>query len=95
MDAFAANYIKPRTSNLTNMNASNVTNKSQSQMIFTGYTRQITAISQKCDTVRRPTIFNGADGPALANLKNGNTWTNPQTLHAIETTEYCELPARA
>lgn len=83
MNYFAANYIKPRTSNLTNMNASLITNKRQAQMIFTGYEKQIKDISQKIDT--RPSIvFNGADGPTVNNLKNGNTWTNPQTLNAIQ-----------
>lgn len=87
MDSFAANYIKPRTSNLTNMNASIITNKRQAQMIFTGYVKQVEAIEQKA--VSRPAIvFSGADGPALNNLKNGATWTNPQTLNAIQTTTY-------
>lgn len=83
MDAFAANYIKPRTSGLTNMNASLITAKRQAQMIFTGYEREIQAITQK--TVSRPvTIFKGADGLAVSNLKNGDTWTDPATLNAIQ-----------
>ena len=87
MDAFAANYIKPRTSNLTNMNASLITNKRQAQMIFTGYEKQIEAISQKA--VQRPAVvFSGADGPAINNLKNGAIFTNPQTLNAIQNTTY-------
>lgn len=83
MDSFAANYIKPRISNLTNMNASLITNKRQAQMIFTGYEKQIKDISQKIDT-RPAIVFNGADGPTVNNLKNGNTWTNSQTLNAIQ-----------
>jgi hypothetical protein len=87
MDAFAANYIKPRTSNLTNMNASIITNKRQAQMIFTGYVKQVEAIEQKA--VSRPaTVFSGADGPAVNNLKNGAIFTNPQTLNAIQNTIY-------
>lgn len=87
MNEFAANYIKPRTSNLTNMNASLITNKRQAQMIFTGYERQIEAIEQKA--VLRPAIvFSGADGPAINNLKNGANSTNPQTLNAIQNTNY-------
>ena len=83
MDAFAANYIKPRTSGLTNMNASLITAKKQAQMIFTGYEKGIQAITQK--TVSRPIpIFNGADGLAISNLKNGDTWTDPATLNAIQ-----------
>jgi hypothetical protein len=85
--SFAANYIKQPRSNLTNMNASLITNKRQAQMVFTGYERQIEAISQKA--VQRPAVvFSGADGPANNNLKNGATWTNPQTLYAIENTTY-------
>lgn len=87
MNSFAANYIKPRTSNLTNMNASLITNKRQAQMIFTGYVKQTEAISQQA-TNRPATIFNGADGPAINNLKNGDTWTNPQTLNAIQNATY-------
>lgn len=80
------NYIKPRTSNLTNTNASVITNKRQSQMIFTGYTREITAINRGFKTTQRPLVFNGDDGLTVANLKNGNTWTNPVTLNAIQHT---------
>jgi len=87
MDSFAANYIKPRTSNLTNTNASIITNKRQAQMIFTGYAKQIEVISQKVDS-RPAIVFSGANGPAINNLKNGNTWTNPQTLNAIQNTNY-------
>ena len=84
---FAANYIKQPKSYQTNMNASLITNKRQAQMIFTGYERQIEAISQKA--VQRPAVvFSGADGPANNNLKNGATWTNPETLNAIENTTY-------
>jgi hypothetical protein len=87
MDAFSMNYVKPRSSNNTNSNASIITNKHQAQMIFTGYERQIKAISQKA--VQRPAIvFSGTDGPAVNNLKNGNTWTNPATLNAIQNTNY-------
>lgn len=82
MDAFASNYIKPRTSGLTNMNASLITAKRQSQMIFTGYEKGIQAIGQK--TVNRPIIFNGSDGLTVNNLKNGDTWTDPTTLNAIQ-----------
>lgn len=84
MDAFAANYIKPRTSGLTNMNASLITIKKQSQMIFTGYQEQISAINNGSKTVRKPTVFNGDNGLAVSNLKNGDTWTNPATLNAIQ-----------
>ena len=59
MDAFAANYIKPRTSNLTNMNASLITNKRQAQMIFTGYARQVEAIPGIATFF--PTVFNASD----------------------------------
>lgn len=89
MDSFAANYIKPRTSNLTNTNASLITNKRQAQMIFTGYVKQTEAISQQV-TRRQATVFNGADGLAINNLKNGDTWTNPQTLNAIQNTTYAK-----
>jgi Leucine-rich repeat (LRR) protein len=84
------NYIKPRTSNLTNTNASIITIKRQSQMVFTGYARQIAAINGGFKTQRKAIVFNGADGPALANLKQGNTWTDPLTLYAIQTTIYDE-----
>ena len=87
MDSFAANYIKPRTSNLTNMNASLITNKRQAQMVFTGYVKQTEAITQKV-TNRQAIIFNGADGPAVKNLKEGDTWVDPQTLNAIQNTTY-------
>jgi hypothetical protein len=87
MNSFAANYIKPRTSNLTNMNASVITNKRQAQTIFTGYERQVEAIEQKA-VVRPAIVFSGADGPANNNLKNGATWTPPQTLNAIQNTNY-------
>jgi hypothetical protein len=87
MDSFSANYIKPRTSLSKNLNASVITNKRQAQMIFTGYERQIEAISQKT-TLRSATVFNGADGLAVNNLKEGDTWTNPETLHAIKNTNY-------
>ena len=81
------NYIKPRGSNLKNTNASIITNKRQAQMIFTGYEKQIEAISQKA--VQRPAVvFSGADGPAINNLKNGAIFTNPQTLNAIQNTTY-------
>ena len=86
MDSFAANYIKPRTSNLTNMNASLITNKRQAQMIFTGYARQVGAINQGFKTQRGISIFNGDDGMTVTNLKNGDTWTSPQTLNAIQIT---------
>lgn len=87
MDSFAANYIKQPKSYTTNMNASTVTNKRQAQMIFTGYEKQIEAISQKA--VQRPAIvFSGADGPANNNLKNGAIFTNPETLNAIQNTTY-------
>lgn len=91
MDSFSANYIKPRGSNLKNMNASIITNKRQAQMVFTGYERQIEAINTGFRTQRGAIAFNGAEGPTLANLKNGNTWTSPETLHAIQTTNYCSL----
>lgn len=82
MDSFYLNYIKPRTSKSTNMNASLITNKRQSQMIFTGYVKQVEAISQMI--VKRPaTIFNGSDGLAVKNLKDGSVWTSPETLNAI------------
>ncbi len=87
MDSFAANYIKPRTSNLTNMNASLITNKRQAQMVFTGYVKQTEAISQKV-TSRQAIVFNGADGPTVKNLKEGDTWVDPQTLNAIQNTTY-------
>ncbi len=92
MDAFSSNYIKPRTSNLTNRNASVMTARRQSQMIFTGYSRQVAAIHQGFQTTRPPTAFQGADGPAVVNLKEGATWTDPATLHAIQTTNYCTNP---
>lgn len=92
MDAFAANYIKPIKSNLNNMNASIITNKRQSQMIFTGYSTQISAINQGFKTVRGGIVFNGSEGPALTSLKNGDTWTSPETLYAIQTTNYCTQP---
>lgn len=91
MDSFAANYIKPRGSNLKNMNASIITNKRQAQMVFTGYERQINAINDGFKTQRGAVVFNGSDGPALANLKSGDTWTSPETLHSIQTTNYCSL----
>lgn len=78
------NYIKPRGSNLKNTNASIITNKRQAQMIFTGYERQINSINQGLRS-NGISIFNGAEGPALINLKNGDTWTSPGTLHAIQT----------
>ena len=87
MDSFAANYIKPRTSNLTNMNASLITNKRQAQMVFTGYVKQTEAISQKV-TNRQAIVFNGADGPTVKNLKEVDTWVDPQTLNAIKNTTY-------
>lgn len=83
----AANYIKQPKSYATNMNASVITNKRQAQMVFTGYERQIEAIEQKA--IQRPAVvFNGADGPAINNLKNGAIFTNPETLNAIQTTNY-------
>jgi hypothetical protein len=78
------NYIKPRGSNLKNTNASIITNKRQAQMIFTGYERQMHSINQGLAT-KGVYIFNGAEGPALINLKNGDTWTSPGTLNAIQT----------
>ena len=87
MDAFAANYIKPRTSNLTNMNASLITNKRQAQMVFTGYVKQTEAIAQKV-TNRQAIVFSGADGPTVKNLKEGDTWVSPQTLTAIQNTTF-------
>ncbi len=87
MDAFAANYIKPRTSNLTNLNASLITNKRQAQMVFTGYVRQTEAISQKV-TQRQAIVYGGADGIAIKNLKEGDTWTDPAALNAIQNTNY-------
>ena len=84
MDAFAANYIKPRTSGLTNMNASLITARKQAQMIFTGYQEQISNINNGSNTVRKATVFNGDDGLAISNLKNGDTWTDPATLNAIQ-----------
>lgn len=92
MDSFSANYIKPRTSNQTNMNASIITAKKQAQMIFTGYTRQVTAINQGFQTQRGAVVFQGSDGPAVANLESGDTWTAPATLYAIQTTNYCTNP---
>ena len=92
MDAFAANYIKPRTSNLTNMNASLITNKRQAQMILTGDTRQVEAINQGFKTQQGTAIFKGDDGMAVKNLQEGNTWTSPQTLNAIQTTNCCATP---
>lgn len=92
MNSFAENYIKPRTSNRTNWNASVITNKRQAQMVFTGYTRQITALNQGFQTQRKAIVFSGSDGPALKNLKEGDTWTSPETLNAIQTTNYCVNP---
>ena len=87
MDSFSANYIKQPKPYTTNMNASVITNKRQAQMIFSGYEKQIEAISQKA--VQRPAVvFCGADGPAINNLKNGAIFTNPQTLNAIQNTTY-------
>ena len=83
MDSFAANYIKPRTSNLTNMNASLITNKRQAQIIFTGYVKQTEGIADKI-TQRQAIVFSGADGPTVKNLKEGDTWTDPKTLNAIK-----------
>jgi hypothetical protein len=87
MDAFSANYIKPRISNTNNKNASIVTNKRQAQMIFTGYQKHLQAVTQKV-TQRQAIVFNGADGLAVKNLKEGDTWTNPETLNAIQKTIY-------
>ncbi len=84
MDSFASNYIKPRTSGLSNMNASIITVKRQAQMVFTGYEEQISNINRGSTTVRKATVFNGDDGLAVSNLKNGDTWTNPATLNAIQ-----------
>jgi hypothetical protein len=78
------NYIKPRTSNITNKNASIVTVKAQAKTIFTGYTRQINSINKGVKTTLYPNIFNGDDGSAVSNLKNGNTWTDPATLNSIQ-----------
>jgi hypothetical protein len=78
------NYIKPRTSGYTNKNASVITNRVQAQTIFTGYTRQIVAINKGFRTTLRPTVFGGDDGLTVANLKNGDTWTAPITLDAIQ-----------
>ena len=91
MDSFASNYIKPRGSNLKNTNASLITQKRQAQTIFTGYERQVESINQGFNTQRGTAVFNGSDGPAVANLKNGDTWTSPETLNAILTTNYCYL----
>jgi hypothetical protein len=66
------------------MNASLITNKRQAQMIFTGYTKQIEAINHGFKTHRAPSVFNGDDGLTVNNLKEGNTWTSPQTLNAIQ-----------
>jgi hypothetical protein len=86
-NSVAANYIKQPKSYATNMNASLITNKRQAQMIFTGYERQVEAISQ--NAVGRPAVvFSGVDGPANNNLKNGAIFTNPETLYAIENTTY-------
>jgi hypothetical protein len=60
-------------------------------MIFTGYERQINAINDGFKTYRGTTVFNGADGPTINNLKNGDTWTSPETLYAIKKTDYCTL----
>jgi Leucine-rich repeat (LRR) protein len=78
------NYIKPRTSNKTNTNASIITNKIQAQTIFTGYTRQYADINSGIKTARRPLVFNGSDGLTVSNLKNGNTWSNPAAIDAIQ-----------
>jgi len=86
------NYIKPRTSGYTNRNASVITNRVQAQTIFTGYTRQIVAINKGFRTTLRPTIFGGDDGLTVANLKNGNTWSNPQTIDAIQNPLRIRLP---
>lgn len=86
------NYVKPRTSNHTNQNASVATERRQAQMVFTGYTRQITAINQGFQTQRGGVVFQGADGPAVRLLKQGDTWTAPATLNAIQTTDYCTNP---
>jgi hypothetical protein len=92
MDSFSSNYIKPRTSNLTNMNASLITNKRQAQMIFTGYSRQIEAINQGFKTQRGGIVFNGDDGRTVQNLKEGAIWTNPETLNGILKTQYNTQP---
>jgi len=89
---FWMNYIKPRTSNLTNQNASVITEKRQAQMVFTGYSRQVVAINQGFQTQRGAVVFQGADGSAVRMLKEGDTWTAPATLHAIQTTDYCTNP---
>jgi hypothetical protein len=87
MDPFSANYIKPRTSNLTNTNASLITNKRQAQTVFTGYVKQTEAVSYGVSQ-RQAIVFNGADGHTVNNLKNGNTWTSPVTLNAIQNGTY-------
>jgi hypothetical protein len=86
---FWANYIKPRTSNLTNMNSSLITNKNGAKTVFTGYSRQVVAINQGFQTARGATEFNGTEGPTLNNLKDGAVWTSPQILNAVQTTNYC------
>lgn len=52
MDSFASNYIKIPRSNLTNKNASIITNTRQTHTIITGYKTQIKAIEHKL--VSRP-----------------------------------------
>ncbi len=49
------------------MNASLITIKCQSQMIFTGYEKGIQAITHT--PLNRPTIFNGLDELTVNNLK--------------------------
>jgi len=34
-------------------------------------------------------FFGDDPGMAVKNLQEGNTWTSPQTLNAIQTTNYC------
>lgn len=78
------NYIKQPMSNLTNRNASIITNRAQAQTIFTGYTRQIVTINRGLRTTLRPNVFSGDDGLTVANLKNGDTWSSPITINAIQ-----------
>jgi Leucine-rich repeat (LRR) protein len=78
------NYIKPRNSNLTNRNASIITNKTQAQTIFTGYTKQIGDINTGLKTTIHPRVFNGDNGLTVTNLKNGDTWSNPKAINSAQ-----------
>jgi hypothetical protein len=84
MEPLWMNYVKPRTSNLTNRNASVITHKAQAQTIFTGYTKQIGAINSGFKTVIHPRVFNGDDGLTISNLKNGDTWSNPVSINTAQ-----------